>query len=51
MPPIKSSAFKRSAYYSKLVAIILSLSKIILSCSYYTEKGLVYIVITTLSSY
>ena len=50
MPFIKSLASKYSAYYFKLVAIIFSLSKIISTYSYYTEKGLVYIVITALSS-
>ena len=51
MPPIRSLASKYSAYYFKLVAIILSLSEIIPTCSYYIEKGLVYIAITALSSY
>ena len=43
MPPIKSSA---STHYAKLVAIILLLSEIMPSCSYYKEKKLVYIIIT-----
>ena len=50
MPPIRSLASKYSAYYSKLVAIILFLSEIIPTCSYCIEKGLVYIIITALSS-
>ena len=45
MPPIRSSVFKRAAYYFKLVAVILLLSKIMPTYSYYIEKGLVYIVI------
>ena len=45
MPPVRSSAFKRTAYYFKLVAIILSLNKIIPTYSYYVEKGLIYIII------
>ena len=51
MPPIRSLVSKHFAYYFKLIAIILLFSKIILIYSYYTEKGLVYIVITALSSY
>ena len=51
MPPIRSLASKRSAYHSKLIAVILSLSKIIPTYSYCVEKGLVYIIITALSSY
>ena len=47
---IKSSVFKRLAYYFKLVAIILSLSEIIPTCSHYAEKGLVYIIIIALFS-
>jgi hypothetical protein len=50
MPPVKSLAFKHLAYRSKLVAVIFSLSEIMPSCSYYTEKGLVYIAITALFS-
>ena len=45
MPFVRSSAFKRAAYYFKLVAVILLLSKIMLTYSCYTEKGLVYIII------
>ena len=51
MPPIKSLISKCSAYYFKLVAVILLLNKIISTYSYYIEKGLVYIIITALSSY
>ena len=39
---------KRTAYYFKLVAVILSLSKIIPTYFYYIEKGLVYIAIMAL---
>ena len=45
MPSIRSSAFKRTAYYFKLVAVILLLSKIIPTYSCCVEKGLVYIAI------
>ena len=45
MPPIRSLASKRTAYYFKLVAIILSLNKIMPTYSCYMEKGLVYIII------
>ena len=51
MPSIKSSASKHSAYCSKLIAVILLLSKIIPTYSYCIEKGLVYIIIIALSSY
>ena len=47
MPFIRSLAFKYTACYSKLVAVILSLNKIMPSYSYYVEKGLVYITIIT----
>ena len=50
MPLIKSLVFKYSACYSKLVAVILLLSKIIFTYSYYIEKGLIYIIIAALSS-
>ena len=50
MPFIKSLISKYSAYYSKLVVIIISYSKIILSCSYYIKKGLIYIIIIALFS-
>ena len=45
MPFIKFLASKRTAYYFKLVAVILLLSKIMPTYSYYMEKGLVYIII------
>ena len=50
MPPIRSLAFKRLAYYLKLVAVILLLSKIMPTYFYYAEKGLVCITIIALSS-
>ena len=50
MPFVKSLISKRFAYYLKLVTIILLLSKIIPTYSQCTEKGLVYIIIITLSS-
>ena len=42
MPPIRSLASKRCAY---TIAVILLLSKIMPSYSYYKEKKLVYIII------
>ena len=45
MPPIRFLVSKRLAYYFKLVAIILSLSKIMPTYSRYILKGLVYIAI------
>ena len=42
MPFIRSLAFKCCAY---IIAIILLLSKIMLTCFYYVLKGLVYITI------
>ena len=45
MPLIRFLVSKYIAYYSKLVAIIFSLSKIMPFCSRYTEKGLIYITI------
>ena len=45
MPFIRSSAFKRIAYYFKLIAVILLFSKIIFTYSRCMEKGLVYIII------
>ena len=51
MPPIRSLTSKCFAYYSKLVAVILLLSKVMFTCSCCTEKGLVYITIVVLSSY
>ena len=50
MPFVRSLAFKYLAYHSKLIAVILLLSEIMPSYSCYTEKGLVYIIITALSS-
>ena len=50
MPPIRSLVFKYSICYSKLVAIILSFNKIMPLYSCCMEKGLVYIIITALSS-
>ena len=51
MPSVRSLISKYFAYYSKLVAVILLLSKIIFTYSCCIEKGLVYIIITALSSY
>ena len=51
MPPIKFLASKRLAYYFKLVAVILLLSKIMPTYSRYTEKGLMYIIIIAPLSY
>ena len=48
MPPVRFLVFKCAAYYSKLVAVILLLGKIIPTYSYYAEKGLVYITIIAL---
>ena len=48
MPPIRSLVFKRLAYCFKLVAVILSLGKIMPTYSCYAEKGLVYITIMAL---
>ena len=45
MLPVRSLVFKRTAYYFKLVAVILLLGEIIPTYSYYVEKGLVYIAI------
>ena len=45
MPLVRSLISKYFTYYSKLIAITFSFSEIMLSCSYYTKKGLVYIVI------
>ena len=47
IPLIKSLVFKRTTYHFKLVAVILSLSKIMPTYSCYVEKGLVYIAIIT----
>ena len=45
MPFIRSLTSKHTAYYFKLVAVILLLSKIIPTYSRYIEKGLIYIII------
>ena len=45
IPLVRFSVFKRAAYHSKLVAVILLLGKIMPTYSYYAEKGLVYIII------
>jgi hypothetical protein len=50
MPPVRSLVFKYLAYYSKLVVVIFLFSKIMPTCSYYAEKGLVYITIIALFS-
>jgi hypothetical protein len=50
MPPVRFLVFKHLAHHSKLVAVILLLSKIIPAYSYYAEKGLVYIAIIALFS-
>ena len=50
MPFVRSSVSKYLAYYSKLVAVILLLGKIIPTYSYYAEKGLLYIKIIALFS-
>ena len=51
MPSIRSLVSKHAAYYFKLVAMILLLGEIMPIYSYYTEKGLVYIIIIALFSY
>ena len=48
MPFIRSSVFKRTAYYFKLVAVILSLGEIMPTYFYYTEKRLVCVKIIAL---
>ena len=48
MPPIRSSASK---YYNKLITLIISISKVIPSYSYYIKKGLTYIIIAASSSH
>ena len=45
IPLVRFLVFKRTTYYFKLVAVILLLNKIMPTYSYYTEKGLVYIII------
>ena len=51
MPFVRSSAFKRTAYYFKLIAVIFLLNKIIPTYFCYMEKGLVYIIIIAPLSY
>jgi hypothetical protein len=46
MLSVRSLVFKYLARHSKLIAVILLFNEIMPSCSYYIEKGLVYIVIT-----
>ena len=48
MPPIRSSTSER---YNKLITLIISISKVMLSYSYYIKKGLIYIIITAPSSH
>ena len=50
IPPIRSLVSERLARYSKLVAVILLLNKIMFTYSHCMEKGLVYIIIIALSS-
>ena len=40
-----------SIYYTILITLILSISKVMPSCSYYIKKGLIYVIIIALSSY
>jgi hypothetical protein len=48
MPPIRFLVFKFLAHHFKLIAVIFLFSEIMPFCSYYAEKGLVYITITAL---
>ena len=48
MPLIRSLVSERTARRFKLVAVILSLGKIMPTYSYYVEKGLIYIIIIAL---
>ena len=50
MPFIRFLVSKYAAYYFKLVAVILLLSKIMPTYSCYVEKGLVYVIIIALSN-
>ena len=50
MPFIRFLVSKRLTYRFKLVAVILLLGKVMPTCSRYTEKGLVYIIIIALFS-
>jgi len=47
---LKHLSILQAQYYTYIVAIILSLNKVIL-CSYCAKKGLVYIIIAALSSH
>ena len=51
MPLVRFLVSKCLAHCFKLMAVILLLSKIMPTYSYYAEKGLVYITIIALSSY
>ena len=51
MPPIRFLASNYSTHYFKLIAVILSLNKIMPIYSHYTKKKLVYITITAPFSY
>ena len=51
MPFVRSLVSKCTVYYFNLITVILLLSKIIPTYSYYMEKGLVYIIIIALFSY
>ena len=47
MPPVRSTASRRC---NKLILLVLFINKIMLSYSYYIKKGLLYIMIISLSS-
>ena len=47
MPPVRSTAFR---HHNKLMLLILSISKVMPSYSYYIKKGLLYIMIASSSS-
>ena len=51
IPLVRSLVSERTAYCFKLVAVILSLNKIMPTCFYYAEKGLVCIAIIAPLSY
>jgi len=44
---LKYPLLSQTQYYTKTVAFILLFSEVILLCSYYVKKGLVYITIAT----
>ena len=48
MPLIRSTTSRR---YNKLITLILSISKVMPSCSYCTKKGLIYIAIAAPSGH